>query len=91
MRSTWGPGPQGGDFPDFWPFSGFWAGFGGFWAFQGVPGGRGFILTKFVVKRRHLDLVQAGIDDFGQFFGLHCCIFGGNVAYSGAMLHIMGH
>ena len=33
----------------------------------GVPGGRGFILTKFGVKRRHLEPIHARFHDFGLF------------------------
>ena len=41
-----------------------------FWgqeAFRGVTGARGFILTKFGVERRHLDLFHARFHDFGHF------------------------
>ena len=36
-------------------------------AFRGVPGGRGYIVTKFQPKRRHLDLFHARFHDFAQF------------------------
>ena len=32
-----------------------------------VPEGRGYILTKFQLKQRHLDLIHARFDDFGPF------------------------
>ena len=34
-------------------------GFRGREAFRGVSGGRGSVLTKFQLKRRHLDLIHA--------------------------------
>ena len=73
-----------GKFYGFFGFFDFLRGFGGPEGFQGVPGGRGYILTKFGLKRRHLDLVHARFHDFGLFFGC-------NVAYSGAMLPILGN
>ena len=42
-------------------------------AFQGVPGGRGYILTKFGLKRRHLDLVHARFHDFWLFSPCFLC------------------
>ena len=35
-------------------------------AFQGIPGGHGYILTEFVLKQRHLDLVHAICHDFSS-------------------------
>ena len=39
--------------------------------FRGVPGGCGYILTKFQVKRRHLDLIHVIFHDFVFIF----CVF----------------
>ena len=33
-------------------------------AFQRLPGGRGYLLTKYEPKRTHLDLIHAIFDDF---------------------------
>ena len=87
-RANRGPknrAPMGkiGEF-SFSPFLGFWGVSGGKGAFRTVPGGRGFILTKLQPKRRHLDPIQAIFHDFELFFGC-------NVAYSGAMLPILGN
>ena len=66
-------GPQGpprapraqGHFSHFSVFFGCFRGRG---AFQGVPGGRGSVLTKYEPKRTHLDLIHHIFDDFSVFF-----------------------
>ena len=42
-------------------------GFGGREGFQGVHGGRGYVVTKFGLKRRHLDLIHTTFHDFAPF------------------------
>ena len=48
-------------------FAAFWGGFGSPEGFQGVPGGCGYVVTKFGLKRRHLDLIHAKCHDFAPF------------------------
>ena len=49
-------------------------GFRGPEAFQGVRGGRGYILTKFGLKLTHQTLVHTIFHDFGAFFRCFSCI-----------------
>ena len=65
-----GPRPQGpggvrGHFSHFFMFFGR---FRGREAFQRVPGGRSYLLTKYELKRTHLDLIHLILDDFSTFF-----------------------
>ena len=64
-----GIGGKGGRrfFPCFSDFLILLGGLGGPEGFQGVPGGRGYILTKFGLKRRHLDLIHTKFHDFAPF------------------------
>ena len=43
--------------------------FGGPEGFQGVPGARGYVLTKFGLKRTHLTLVHTRFHDFLPILG----------------------
>ena len=60
---------------DFCGFFGFLGGFRGREAFRGVSGGCGSVLTKFGLKRRHLDLIHARFDDFGHISMFNTHIF----------------
>ena len=76
IGTSWDMGPrgEGGEIGNFRIFVIF-VGFGGPEGFQGVPGGRGYILTEFGVKRRHLDLVHARFHDFWLVLLCYSLIF----------------
>ena len=64
-----GIGGQGGrgeklEICGFW---GFWGVLGVRRGSQGVHGGRGYVVTKFGLKRRHLDLIHTTFHDFAPF------------------------
>ena len=50
----------------------FLCGFGGVEAFQRVPGGCGYVLTKFGLKQTHLTLALGQIRDFVHFVVFSC-------------------
>ena len=60
-RAPPGRGSRGGLFLHVFQFFGC---FRGPEAFQRVPGGRGYLLTKYEPKWTHLDLIHAIFDDF---------------------------
>ena len=66
MLGIGGTGGKGGKIGNLRIFLIF-GGFGSPKGFQGVHGGRGYVVTKFGLKRRHLDLIHTTFHDFAPF------------------------